>query len=222
MSSNCPAEWSPGTHRKLDSTAVSFDSIAEERSMGPDLFLVCQSHNLSCSRFALSGDKLIIGRSSDCAIYVAEPTVSRMHAEIGVLDVGIWISDLGSKNGTLVQGKRIESKPTPIQLHDEVQFGSVVFRLADSLDNANGFDSGLSTFGVAIERRTNATESTLAGLTKAQRRVFDLLLHGLSERDVAGRLNVSPHTIHNHTREIYRIVGVHSRPELLTRFLPSS
>ena len=91
--------------------------------------------------------------------------------------MGIWISDRGRKNGTLVQGIRVESRPTPIQLHDEVQFGSVVFRLTDSLVKANGFDSELSTFGVAFEKRTNATMSILAGLTKAQRRVFDLLLH---------------------------------------------
>jgi DNA-binding CsgD family transcriptional regulator len=41
-------------------------------------------------------------------------------------------------------------------------------------------------------------------------------------RDIAARLEISPHTIHNHVKEIYRKMGVNSRPELLARFVSES
>jgi DNA-binding CsgD family transcriptional regulator len=59
------------------------------------------------------------------------------------------------------------------------------------------------------------------GLSPAQRRVLAALLEGNSEKDVAARLKLSPHTIHNHVREIYARFGVHSRPELMARCLLS-
>jgi DNA-binding CsgD family transcriptional regulator len=56
-------------------------------------------------------------------------------------------------------------------------------------------------------------------LSLGQRRVFDQLLAGLSEKQVAGNLQLSRHTVHAHVRDIYRLLGVRSRSELLARFL---
>ena len=47
------------------------------------------------------------------------------------------------------------------------------------------------------------------------------LLSGDSEKQVARRLGVTPHTAHAYVKEIYRRVGVASRAELLGRFLPT-
>jgi DNA-binding CsgD family transcriptional regulator len=56
-------------------------------------------------------------------------------------------------------------------------------------------------------------------LSGAQRRVLLLLLDGLSEKDAAERLTISPHTVHNHVRDIYSILNVHTRAELLALLL---
>jgi DNA-binding NarL/FixJ family response regulator len=58
-------------------------------------------------------------------------------------------------------------------------------------------------------------------LSEAQQRVFVLLVQGLSEKDIAGQLSLSPNTIHTHVRAIYRTFRVRSRAQLLCCLIPS-
>ena len=58
-------------------------------------------------------------------------------------------------------------------------------------------------------------------LSRAQRRIFDLLLSDHPEKVIARRLSLSGHTVHNHVRAIFKAFEVHSRTELLVRFLGS-
>jgi soluble lytic murein transglycosylase-like protein len=51
-----------------------------------------------------------IGRSVDCTLVFAVPTVSKQHAEIYPKDGRWWVRDLGSRNGTFVNGHRIEQQ----------------------------------------------------------------------------------------------------------------
>ena len=48
------------------------------------------------------------------------------------------------------------------------------------------------------------------------------LIEGLTERQTSKRLTLSHHTVHNHVREIYSILNVHSRGELLALLLKPS
>lgn len=58
--------------------------------------------------YPLTGDRLLIGRGTDCAIVVASEHASRHHAEIALREDGSWgVRDLGSKNGTTVNGARV-------------------------------------------------------------------------------------------------------------------
>jgi hypothetical protein len=55
----------------------------------------------------LAGARLLIGRSSACQLVLADDTVSRRHAELRIED-GRWLlRDLGSSNGTWVNGRRV-------------------------------------------------------------------------------------------------------------------
>lgn len=72
----------------------------------------------------------------------------------------------------------------------------------------------------AAGRRPAEADTDLLHLSEAQRRVLDLALTGLVEKQIARRLNISRHTAHNHLRNIYRILDVHSRGELLAQVLP--
>ena len=67
--------------------------------------------------------------------------------------------------------------------------------------------------------RMAVPESVASQLTRAQCRVLMRLLDGLSEKDTAEALKISPHTVHNHVRDIYSILNVHSRGELLALLL---
>lgn len=79
--------------------------------------------------YALGEAPLVIGRGTDCQIVVASEHSSRHHAEVRARG-GTWrLRDLGSKNGTTVNGARIEGE---VELHegDEVAVpgGAWVYR----------------------------------------------------------------------------------------------
>src|SRR4051812_16104970 len=63
------------------------------------------------SRQAVSGQRLAIGRSAECQIRLDRTTVSRRHAEL-VCDPfqRWWIRDLGSRNGTQVNGDSVTER----------------------------------------------------------------------------------------------------------------
>jgi adenylate cyclase len=73
------------------------------------------------------GRTLVVGRglTSDIAIY--DPTISRRHAELVVVADGVQVKDLGSSNGTFINGARVTAGR--LGLEDTVTFGKVVFRL---------------------------------------------------------------------------------------------
>jgi len=65
---------------------------------------------------------LRIGRSAECDVTLSDPSVSRAHAIVEIAGDRPMVRDLGSTNGTFVNGKRIEAKA----LHDgdELRFGN--------------------------------------------------------------------------------------------------
>jgi pSer/pThr/pTyr-binding forkhead associated (FHA) protein len=48
---------------------------------------------------------MLLGRSQDCDVRLADPNVSRRHAEVRQEGTAYWIVDLGSTNGLEVNGK---------------------------------------------------------------------------------------------------------------------
>lgn len=76
----------------------------------------------------------VIGRAADAALPIESPGISRYHARIVVTHDEATLEDLGSKNGTLLNGHRIT---TPCRLSDgnEIRLGAVVltFRIASQL-----------------------------------------------------------------------------------------
>lgn len=57
-------------------------------------------------------------------------------------------------------------------------------------------------------------DNPLNRLTKRELEVVDLIVFGYSNRDIAKMLFISEHTAKDHTKSIYRKMGVHSRLEL--------
>ncbi|CAB4347341.1 unannotated protein [freshwater metagenome] len=61
------------------------------------------------TRFTISPAGAVIGRSSSCDVVLANPDVSRQHAQIAYDEVDGWIvEDLGSTNGVIVNGGRVD------------------------------------------------------------------------------------------------------------------
>lgn len=78
-------------------------------------YLVVQTGKLTGERQSLDNDTFIIGRGADSDLVIQDRQVSRYHARICRTDEGYVIEDLGSKNGTHLNGARI---PSPVLLQD--------------------------------------------------------------------------------------------------------
>ncbi|MDP9151193.1 MAG: sigma 54-dependent Fis family transcriptional regulator, partial [Myxococcota bacterium] len=68
-----------------------------------------QWHDDTGARTAKVERRCVLGSAPHCDIIIADPAVSRVHAEIEPREDGIWIRDLNSRNGTFVEGVKIES-----------------------------------------------------------------------------------------------------------------
>lgn len=87
----------------------------------------------SVLRFDLTSDSLIIGRGNPCNIQIPHESVSRAHAKLVVTDRGMAIEDLGSANGTSIDGQPVKQQ-TPLVIGAILQTGVVRFvvRLKES------------------------------------------------------------------------------------------
>jgi hypothetical protein len=74
--------------------------------------------------------RFTIGREPDCDMTLADRTVSRLHASLKREDGGWLLTDLGSTNGTKLNGWRV-SAPITVTAGDLVSFGGATFVLAD-------------------------------------------------------------------------------------------
>ncbi len=77
--------------------------------------------------FTIGTEPLIIGRSPTVGVVINDPNVSRQHAEVWRTDQGVAIRDLGSTNGTFVNGHRIEA--VSLSPRDDVTIGPLRFRI---------------------------------------------------------------------------------------------
>lgn len=86
--------------------------------------------NVSGRRFRLRRGVNTIGREN-CDILLMDGTVSRRHAQITVEDATIILTDLGSTNGTLVNGNRIApNQPTPLPPGAALRLGNAQLTLS--------------------------------------------------------------------------------------------
>jgi pSer/pThr/pTyr-binding forkhead associated (FHA) protein len=79
-------------------------------------------------------DELIIGRSGEAELVLAEDMVSRKHARIAHGAAGLTIEDLGSTNGTFVNGEKI--KQCTLKRSDRILVGTSILKVIDGSDMA--------------------------------------------------------------------------------------
>lgn len=96
----------------------------------PSAKLVCSAGPASGQEFLLSGDEVTIGRAADATVSVPDTSVSRKHALVRKTEDGWAVSDLGSGNGTIVNGEQI-SEEQPLAPGDVITLGDSEFQFAD-------------------------------------------------------------------------------------------
>ncbi len=75
------------------------------------------------------GRKLVVGRAVTSDVPIYDPTISRRHAEVVLTESGVRVTDLGSSNGTFLNGAKITEAEAGA--NDVVTFGKVAFRVKE-------------------------------------------------------------------------------------------
>ncbi|HKP62911.1 MAG TPA: GGDEF domain-containing protein [Polyangiales bacterium] len=98
--------------------------------------------------FPLRGEEIIIGRDPDLAITLPEHSLSRRHARVRRLGSAYMVEDLGSTNGTFVDGERI-SGPRALEDGSRVHLGTrtvLHFRLYDKVE----LEAACATYALTV------------------------------------------------------------------------
>lgn len=87
----------------------------------------------------LEKQTLVLGRDPDCDMPVDHPTISWHHARLVRAGGRVILEDLGTTNGTFVNGRRVEGS-TEVQVGDVIALGSSTFKLRapDQLERRDG------------------------------------------------------------------------------------
>lgn len=123
---------------QLDTTPDEFDESTDSVGRGPrcEAALTVLRGELPGALFPLKADEIIIGRDTDVAISLPDHSLSRQHARICRRNSIYSIEDLGSTNGTFVDGARI-SGTRVLEDGCRVHLGSrtvLHFRLYDTVE----------------------------------------------------------------------------------------
>ena len=108
---------------------------------------------------------LSIGRSDSNDLVLATSQISRQHAKINRIGEQLYVQDLGSSNGTFINGERIATDAHALQATDELAFADLVFLVVnapvDALDGATFLNSlqDIENFTPTTDIHTQ-TEST--------------------------------------------------------------
>lgn len=145
--------------------------------------IIAQSGPLNGQRWVLR-DELIIGRDPSCAIMVADRQVSRFHARLTRQEEGVLLEDLGSKNGSYVNGRLLD-EPCLLQDGDLLQVAliqALVYLSSDSTmplpaspRAAVGTGSCRLTLDVRARRVWVCGEELLPALSLPQFRLLQIL-----------------------------------------------
>jgi pSer/pThr/pTyr-binding forkhead associated (FHA) protein len=75
------------------------------------------------------GRRVLVGRAPSADLRLKDPLVSRLHARIEMRDDGVYVEDLGSRNGTRVDGANVRGSRC-LRVDEEINIGagSIIFR----------------------------------------------------------------------------------------------
>ena len=94
--------------------------VVPEMPPGTGMLVVVRGPNAG-SRFLLDREVTTVGRHPDSDIFLDDVTVSRRHAELVQDELGVSLQDLGSLNGTYINGDRVDQRQ--LGTGDELQVG---------------------------------------------------------------------------------------------------
>ncbi len=110
------------------------------------------------SKVAVKKDRFLIGRSPKCHLSAGSTAISRQHSVIMRHDGKVTVRDLGSRNGTLVNGKKI-TEEVELSSGDELVVGPLKFMVTITHGINNTKRPQVKTVADAVERTVKKGES---------------------------------------------------------------
>ena len=126
------------------------------------------------------GRSVVVGRGVTTDVPIYDPTISRRHAELTAGADGVLVKDLGSSNGTCINGARVKSgKLVP---PDSITFGKVLFRLENApaapperpVMSMSALSTGSHAPGGLIVRQLHVSGGIAAGITSSEQRLSEI------------------------------------------------
>ena len=112
-----------------------YDASKSKAKRDRPYFIVLAGSNLG-KMFKIDADDVIIGRSSEARVRLEDDGISRKHARVFMDHGELWIEDLKSANGTIINGQRADRQK--LRDGDKIQVGATTilkFTYHDELDD---------------------------------------------------------------------------------------
>jgi hypothetical protein len=142
--------------------------------------LIVYEGQLEGQRWVIERPPVTLGRGSECDIVLPERQVSRCHAQIERDEGGYLLRDLGSKNGTHVNGEEVRDRPYRLKDGDEIQIALCVKMGFVGADATLPLELTGPHRGLRIDRAARRVfiggHELTPPLSPAQYRLLDLLL----------------------------------------------
>jgi two-component system, cell cycle response regulator len=120
----------------------------------------------------------VIGRHPSCQVIIDDPSVSRRHARVYLNNGELWLQDLGSRNGTFIDGRHLETKKladgTLLQIGHLASFRYTVVSARQEKVLRELFESSTRDALTGLYNRRHFDERFKSELAYAKRHRFDL------------------------------------------------
>lgn len=120
------------------------------------------------TRFPVRRGETMIGRSAYCTIVVSDVSVSREHASLRLVDDVLLLTDLGSRNGTMLNGVVVHGTE-PVQARDVIVLGSAAIQIEATDDSA----SSRRPTGKLMDAPDEPTTQTTTSLVELLHKMVD-------------------------------------------------
>jgi sigma-B regulation protein RsbU (phosphoserine phosphatase) len=101
-------------------------------------------------RHTLPGDRMVLGRHPDCDVVIESAAVSRQHAQILRMDGTFFIEDLGSRNGTFVNGQLVQGRQR-LADGDRIRVCEVALQFIDASSSVRPTETSSSSLAVMVD-----------------------------------------------------------------------
>ncbi|HMM36156.1 MAG TPA: FHA domain-containing protein, partial [Thermoanaerobaculia bacterium] len=130
------------------------------------LVLTIQRPGEPARRLRVDRPELTLGRASTNDVFLPDRTLSRAHARLTRGPGGVVLSDLGSRNGTQLNGARIAG-PVPVRAGDRIVLGETTIEVSEESSSSQVV---IEAGGGPIEKTMITASSSAAGLARAAAR----------------------------------------------------